>query len=353
MRDRVETKKTDLTRRNFAQQLSQLLAYGGLANFSFGSIAKAATSKEDAHEDCLGGLEPPDICTPPTDYDYCPGEKQPADECPPDGNRSEDECNSGLASADVCDATIERSDQCSSGLDPDDLCHKELPSGDFCPSGRPESDSCPPDGGIADGDECPGGGKELDTCEAITHAGDECGAGSWGLEDDCNNSHTDECATTLPFAILEDDSCPNETNVEWSMLPNGGEDWCRGDWFASDDCTTGRDEDDLCASNSSDDGAFDVCPGGGADVDRCDDYSDDYCVTDVENSDECPDGKPPEDVCVGGLPSEDVCYRHTPNSDECNPNVSGSDQGGCKSFWEDNCFVFDKCNVDRSQDIIE
>ena len=165
----------------------------------------------------------------------------------------------------------------------------------------------------------------MDTCDE-KQKGDECGMGTWGPEDDCNNSHTDECATTLPFSPFEDDSCFNGTNVERSALPNGGEDWCLGNSVASDDCTTGEDSEDLCASNSSDDGDFDTCPGGNSSVDKCDDDSEDYCVTGVENSDSCEDGMPQEDACAGGNSSEETCYMHTPNSDECHHVLSGSDQ---------------------------
>ena len=336
------------TRRDFARRLAQLLAFGGLSHFAIKNVAKAATSKDEAHEDCPGGGPAADACTPPSDYDYCPGEIAPSDECPNDGNRDEDECNSGLMAADVCDDAIKSSDQCSSGLKEDDLCSDN----DFCPTGRNKSDECAADGGIADGDECPGGGAELDTCDE-KQKGDECGMGTWGPEDDCNNSHTDEFATTHPISPFEDDSCFNGTNVEWSALPNGGEDWCLGNLVASDDCTTGEDSEDLCASNSSNNGDFDTCPGGNSSVDKCDDDSEDSCVTGVENSDSCEDGKPQEDACADGNSSEDTCYMHTPNSDECNPVVSGSDQGGCKSFWDDNCFVFDKCNINQKQDIAE
>ena len=65
-----------------------------------------------------------------------------------------------------------------------------------------------------------------------------------------------------------------------------------------------------------------------------------------------PDGKPPEDECAGGVPTEDVCYMHIPESDECDGSIAGSDQGGCKE-WSDSCFLFDKCDSDRSQDIAE
>ena len=355
MNEKKEVKNSRLTRRHFARRLTQLLVYGGLVNFSLGGTAKAATSKETAHEDCPGGLPSVDVCAPPLDYDYCPGEMPPADECPADGNREEDECNSGLAAADICDPSVKRSDQCQNGLPKDDQCPESAPDDDYCPTGHPSSDSCPPDGGIADGDQCPGGGDELDTCVPTTKSGDECGEGSYGPEDDCNAKQKDCCATAFPLAPLDDDSCPNETNVAWTGSPNGGDDWCRGSFLASDECTTGKDEDDLCESNKNEYGAFDVCPGGGADVDRCDDNSDDYCVTGVEASDECPDGMPPEDVCAGGEPSEDVCYKHLAGSDECDPSVSNSDQEGCKSN-DDECSAFgllDKCTYNRNLDVIE
>ena len=60
----------------------------------------------------------------------------------------------------------------------------------------------------------------------------------------------------------------------------------------------------------------------------------------------------PEDECAGGVPTEDVCYMHIPESDECDGSIAGSDQGGCKE-WSDSCFLFDKCDSDRSQDIAE
>lgn len=129
-------------------------------------------------------------------------------------------------------------------------------------------------------------------------------------------------------------------------LPMGGGDWCTGDWRASDECTTGTDEDDLCISTENSNGAFDVCPGGRSEVDRCAEQSDDYCVAGVEGSDECSDGLPENDECAGGLPEEDVCYKYVSGSDECVTGVSGSDQSSCKIPPIDECFANeDKCSA--------
>ena len=53
------------------------------------------------------------------------------------------------------------------------------------------------------------------------------------------------------------------------------------------------------------------------------------------------------------MPTEDVCYMHIPESDECDGSIAGSDQGGGCKEWSDSCFLFDKCDSDRSQDIAE
>ena len=164
------------------------------------------------------------------------------------------------------------------------------------------------------------------------------------MEDDCQAKHPDECATILSLA--DDDSCPNGKNVGYSTSANGGDDWCTGDWRASDECTTGTDEDDLCISTENSNGAFDVCPGGRSEADRCAEQSDDYCVAGVEGSDECSDGLPENDECAGGLPEEDVCYKYVSGSDECVTGVSGSDQSSCKIPPIDECFANeDKCSA--------
>ena len=134
--------------------------------------------------------------------------------------------------------------------------------------------------------------------------------------------------------------------------------------ISSDACSTGYPADDLCNSDSSTDGGFDTCPGGGINVDTCgivycDEYghverSDDYCVAGT-GSDECPDGMPPEDGCAGGVPAEDLCYMHLTGSDECDPSISGSDQGGCKSD-SDECSFFglaNACTWGLNKDIAE
>lgn len=156
-----------------------------------------------------------------------------------------------------------------------------------------------------------------------------------------------------PLAVADDDCCPNGKNVGYSLSANGFDDWCTGDWRASDECTTGTDEDDLCVSTENANGAFDVCPGGSSEVDRCDDVSDDYCVTGIEGSDECPDGLPANDECAGGLPAEDGCYKSVAGSDECVPGNSGSDQLSCVSLSLDECFLMDKCRTAQNADTVE
>ena len=233
---------------------------GGFAHFALVGKVFADPSVDANNDECPGRIAPQDVCAPAEgNEDRCPGEKDPADECPSDGNKSEDVCNSGLSSADVCDPEIRSSDQCPSSLPNDDACSPTgAPTDDFCPSGHPDRDYCPPGGGLDDGDSS-GGSEELDDCSKGGE-GDKCGEGTWGMEDDCQAKHPDECATILSPA--DDDSCPNGKNVGYSTSANGGDDWCTGDWRASDECTTGTDEDDLCISTENSNGAFDVCPGG-------------------------------------------------------------------------------------------
>ena len=354
--------QTIVTRRSFARQMAQLLAFGGLAHFSLDNVAWAAASKGRVHEDCPGGLPTADVCSPPDDEDYCPGEMSPADECPSDGNRNEDVCNSGLPSADICTTQKVLSDQCQSANIPDDECSGEnTPIDDFCPSGRTESDFCPQGGSIAQGDMCPGGSDDLDDCKG-GGAADQCDDGTFGPEDDCQEGWDDDCASYT--SLLDDDSCPNERNVPYSLVENGWEDLCFGNFIASDDCTTGTSDDDLCNSGLNSNGGFDVCPGGLVNVDACGivyadengytESSDDYCVAGT-GSDECHDGMPPEDECAGGVPDEDLCYVHKAGSDECDSFITGSDQGGCKSDT-DECKVFgllDSCTYNQNKDIAE
>ena len=142
----MNTEKID--RRKFSKRLLQLLICGGLTHFSLGNSVYAATSQEEAYKDCPGGMPTADKCDHPKDYDYCPGEKAPADECPTDGNRDEDVCMSGLAEADICDPSqTEKSDNCTSGDPINDVC----PEDDKCWSGTEDDDYCPPDYGLKAG----------------------------------------------------------------------------------------------------------------------------------------------------------------------------------------------------------
>lgn len=355
-------RRHEITRRLFAKQLIQLFAVGGFSHFSLSRNAVGDMVSATINTNCPGGFPSADICNPPEDPDSCPGEKPPADECPDEGTRPEDVCNSGITVADTCEPQIEKTDQCESSKPQDDECGEvNLPEEDICPSGKTEDDFCPPGGSTTQGDVCPGGGDELDDC---TGGGipDFCSEGTWGPEDDCHEGWEDECASRT--APLDDDSCPNEKNVPPSLGPNGHDDLCFGNVIASDACSTGYPADDLCNSDSSTDGGFDTCPGGGINVDTCgivycDEYghverSDDYCVAGT-GSDECPDGMPPEDECAGGVPAEDLCYMHLTGSDECDPSISGSDQEGCKSD-SDECSFFglaDACTWGLNKDIAE
>ena len=351
-----------IDRRNFTRRLAQYLTYGGLAHFSLSSSARAATSQEDAYKDCPGGLSPTDVCNPPVDYDYCPGEKAPADDCPADGNKEEDLCMSGLEEADVCNPRREKSDQCSSGAKADDLCPQEIQrNDDKCYSGSPKDDECPPNGG-KDEDDCPGGGLSFDTCNpegAGPSGGDECSDGSYGSEDDCKPSTVDRCGAFDNGwkGLWDDDTCLTGKNAPHSISLDGPDDWCAGNWFSSDSCWSGTDEDDLCIGNGGTHGEYDECPGGDSNLDKCGvvgdgALSDDYCVAGSPESDECPGGTPPEDECAGGMADEDVCYMHTIGSDECDRNIAGSDQGGCKK-WEDECFAYDICTFTPALDVAE
>lgn len=352
------------TRRHFTRQLAKLLVFGGLSHFAMKNIAMAATSKDKAHEDCPGGTPVYDTCTPPTDYDYCPGETAPADECPNDGNRDEDECNSGLKSADVCEPSLnKKSDQCITGGKSDDECEDaRTPNAggdDYCPSGVHADDKCDVKGNLSAGDDCPGGGPAVDTCSpegSGKENGDECSLGSWSIigasEDDCKPDDKDECANAS--SLGDDDTCLTGKNVPYTLGANGGDDWCTGDVRASDSCWTGKEQDDLCESKGGNNGIFDECPGGEDGLDRCGSIiSDDYCVSGVQKCDACPNGIPPEDSCAGGLRPDDICYIHTLNSDECDPINSGSDQNGCKTVILDECYAIDACTLSPINDIAE
>lgn len=372
-----DDKLTNVSRREFARNLARFLVFGGLAHFSlsgFGAIMPSGTSSKS--KDCPGGRFPEDecivvddkygkgdddycpgggptvdICNPEFGYeDNCPGETMPEDECSPSGVKryanglKDDDCDVGSAVADVCATGVNDSDQCPSGKAEDDICELSVQTDDRCYSGLHSDDVCPPDGGVRDGDDCPGGGGEVDTC-ANDGKGDECSNGSWsflGDEDDCNASEPDVCGSGLT-GLADDDTCITGRNVPHGT--RGPDDWCRGDRFASDVCWSGKEEDDLCISRDSRDGAHDECPGGSAILDTCNSNSDDYCQKSepssdeckphVDDEDECPGGAalsdecnsglPEEDECPEGLPQVDICLTIVVGSDECRPTLSGSD----------------------------
>ena len=345
------------TRRDFARRLAQLLAFGGLSHFAIKNTAKAATSEDEAHGDCPGGLMPYDICSS-SDSDYCPGEKPPADECGSLGEFELDKCNSGISEADECWPYVSGSDQCGTGLPKDDYCPGNRPSidgettgNDVCFTGRLPDDECAASGSDAAGDQCPGGSIVEDTCSPEGSGkgnGDECSDGDYGSEDDCKNDNPDTC---IGFELFDDDSCPNQKNAGFGE--NRYDDYCTGGFLGSDSCSTGTNEDDLCEGRG-DKGQSDSCPEGKRNLDVCNaEISDDYCLTGVFDSDECPTYVFPEDECSGGSVQEDECLKHTVGSDVCTEVVSGSDQDGCKSAFTDECLTGDICTLNPQNDIIE
>lgn len=355
-------RRHEITRRLFAKQLLKLFTFGGLVHFTITCKKTHGMTSPISPEECPGGLPLNDECTPPNNPDKCPGEMPPADECPKDGKRPEDVCNSGLSTADVCvpaTSKSELSDQCQTGLPIDDLCPNFKPplesngGDDVCPSGGSDTDECPNTGTDEDGDQCPGGYISVDTCEpdgAGITAGDNCSTGTYGLEDDCDGRITDTC-TVFP---VEDDSCPNGKNVKTGT--NGGDDWCNGSIWASDECYTGTDEDDLCFGRGKN-GQSDACPSvaNASALDICNEISDDYCTTGITGTDECPTGMPTEDECAGGVCSEDICHEYAVGSDECIPQVSESDQEECKTLIVDKCsnHIQDLCSLMVNFDIAE
>lgn len=275
---------------------------------------------------CPGGLAPADQCKD-ADPDQCPGETSPSDDCPPTGERSKDVCNSGKADADICDPSTDvKSDQCESGSPADDQCpSKKYEDGnkdDYCPTGEAPADECAPNGTDADGDRCQGGdattnGNTQDTCEQ-DGSGDNCSPGSWGQEDDCKATQPDVCSAVNP---VDDDSCYNGTN---SANGSGGDDWCRGDVIASDECPDGSSAADLCTASTGN-GAEDACPGGGKDVDTCSPgVSDDTCYGGQADSDECTPPADP-DECSVGTTDGDKCTVGASVEDECAPGTPCQD----------------------------
>ena len=207
-----------VSRRSFTKGVSRIIGLGALSHFSLLAGKVLAEEPNYAGDDCPGGGDADDYCMPGTDPDECPGEKPPQDYCPPDGTRGGeyDRCDSGVKSADICNEAVDpNTDQCQSGLpaDDEDECSKFTHDlGDQCPTGRDPEDACPPKGTDAMGDQCPGGGPVEDSCDPPNSGpsgGDDCSEGTWGLEDDCNATHTDECATWS--SPTDDDSCPNGT----------------------------------------------------------------------------------------------------------------------------------------------
>jgi len=328
-----------LSRRSFCKGIARIAVVGPLVHFGLlGGTAFAAQTPA-----CPGGLPADDACTA-SDPDKCPGETNVghggADECPPDGNRAEDLCNTGGPKADICNETasgVAKSDQCESQTSTDDVCDGVNDKEDTCNTGETPEDNCPATGGIAAGDNCFGGGATTngqvqDTCDPPDSGpehGDECPAGEhlWGGdEDDCKPGHEDEChIVPLP----EDDTCYNGTD---SSSGDGGDDWCRGDVWASDTCNDGTDQQDKCIAGTGD-GAEDVCPGGAVTVDKCTTVapaSDDYCLDGLPNNDEC--GSPADaDECPGGGPNVDYCPPSgAAPEDECTASggCAGGDQVG-------------------------
>lgn len=104
-------RRHEMSRRLFARQLIQLFAFGVFSHFSLSNKTVGDMVSATVNTACPGGLPSADICNPPEDPDYCPGEKNPADECL-DGMPPEDECVGGVPAEDLCYMHHAESDEC-------------------------------------------------------------------------------------------------------------------------------------------------------------------------------------------------------------------------------------------------
>lgn len=353
-----DDKLTNVSRREFARNLTKLLVFGSFAHFVIPGSASLKPSGNYPKADCPGGREPEDVCLvgkgkfgpEDKDYcpgggpleddcrpddgfsDYCPGEKEPEDECSSSGLRekkygrdfrADDECDTGLPENDKCDTTIARSDQClGQGPAWDECDPSQNKTFDVCYSGLDADDACEPNGG-SETDECPGGGVERDRCTP-TGDGDECSPEKEQNPDSCKTAadgalaHRDVCGTApLEAFTWQADVCFLGTNARNNNI--GGDDLCkdqkilgilsRGD--GGDTCLDGSKAQDFCGGDNGDTG--------GSEVDVCIPTAagelDDYCHPLIDPSSR----RPRED-------SDDICYAGLPSSDECNPAIGDQDE---------------------------
>lgn len=104
-----------ISQRQFSIRIIQLFAFGGFSHFSLSRNAVGDMVSATINTNCLGGFPSADICSPPEDLDYCPGEKPPADECP-DGMPPEDGCAGGVPAEDLCHMHLTGSDECDPSI---------------------------------------------------------------------------------------------------------------------------------------------------------------------------------------------------------------------------------------------
>lgn len=360
-----------MSRRVFAQRLTDLFLFGGLSHFAIASVTqKIATTSDEVlctprvgstpeTDECPGGGPSYDICKPAQGYaDKCPGEKMPEDECPPDGNRKEDRCDTGFPSADICvpgvTSSAGTSDQCQSGKSEDDLCDVSVDEKDICYSGiSPEPDACPPDGSEDEGDYCPGGGGTVDNCAG--------GKGDGCADEGDFNENPDNCMEYRPEredeCVLSADICYKGTD---STTGVGGYDACQAVLFVagagSDQCITGTEDQDKCAVEYGP-AEIDYCipTQEGESGDLCaPKTSDDICFEGLTNSDECKPSQGDEDECPGGRPDADECLLGLPPEDECPGGHANADScllsmpAGDEPCLQDRCEEEDLCRENDS-----
>ena len=381
--------KKDVSRREFARNLTKLLLFGGLTHFALpnaigADIAESlitpicpggridndlcviSVNEKGKHTEtdmCPGGGPLEDVCDPEAGlYDECPGEQMPEDECSPSGARryengiADDECNSGNAISDICAPVILPSRDKNGKVQNKPNGEIKMVSSDQCISGVPLADECP-EGGVDDtitdichsglayqdccelnlvdrkevGDNCPGGIASADQCEE--DIGDVCNPNEEFIDE------SDACKSSLSVFIEDTcgvqghpDKCPNGTNTYAGL---GDDDMC-GDrtlpivgyaGYASDDCHDGSAEQDICqGSQDNREGRDeDVCLPSG----KGELGTEDKCEPAVILED--------KDVCYHGMQESDKCQPYMGDEDECPGGGYDVDECYTGMSWEDEC----------------
>ena len=395
-------KSASLSRRDFAQRLAQLLAYGGLAHFSLsgnvlaGNPRIACSNGEDtcrsfSHDHCWKpGAD--DSCAIRSSPDLCVFARGQGDDvC---DSKEADDCRGGVG--DVCQPSVGNPDNCPGGGPGIDECNSDIKGDkDECPGEMMPKDECPPSGDRKE-DLCDTGYKGSDICEPGALHGetspDQCPGMGYAPDDNCSESEgfkLDKCPgggkpqdEGAPDGGKETDECPGggpsvDTCSEGST-PSGDECSDEGDhnenpdackptlpdecFFSADVCLTGINtplgagEDDACQSVLGVNAGSDQCNDGSPEQDFCaPEYGlaeDDICVPHFagENGDECIPPTSP-DVCYAGLTSSDECGNNPADKDECPGGKNDADECSTGMPSEDECpggvEMCDECNPEQ------